>query len=245
MPDNKKDSKNRITKGMMIVGTAITGFFALVGKKLYSIVKFDKVNGKDDPFATVKRTNNMKRIAVMIGLLILMLISIILMLRGYKGGAPQHGSVDIPGNVIDLESSDPSKPPETATSVELTTKDGYDNIPFEVKDMLPGDSIAQYYCVSVTHDTVKNIRFCVNMDTEQKLSNVLRVKVEELIPNTTDVVLYDGLMKDCTAATTSVTADSETITPIYYRITVYTLGAEVGNEYVGESLNADFAWQLQ
>ena len=111
--------------------------------------------------------------------------------------------------------------------------------------MLPGDSKAQYYCISVTHDKAETVRFSVNVDTAQKLSNVLRVKVEQLIPDAADQVLYDGLMKDCTAVTVSVTASSETVTPIYYRITVYTNGAEVGNEYAGESLSADFSWQLQ
>ena len=140
---------------------------------------------------------------------------------------------------------DPPQPPETATSIELTAKDGYDNIPFEVKNMLPGDSVAQYYCVSVTHKKNETVRFFIDVDTAQKLSNVLRVKVEQLIPDAADQVLYDGLIKDCTAVTVSVTASAQTVTPIYYRITVYTNGAEVGNEYVGESLTADFSWQLQ
>ena len=73
----------------------------------------------------------------------------------------------------------------------------------------------------------------------------MRVKVEQLIPDAEDKILYDGLMKDCTAVTVSVAASAQTVTPIYYRITVYTNGAEVGNEYVGESLSADFSWQLQ
>ena len=125
------------------------------------------------------------------------------------------------------------------------TVDGYENIPFDVNNMLPGDSAAQYYCVSVTHDSTETVRFYINVDTAQKLTAVMRVKVEQLIPDAEDKILYDGLMKDCTAVDVSVTANSETATPIYYRITVYTNGADVGNEYVGESLTADFSWQLQ
>ena len=105
--------------------------------------------------------------------------------------------------------------------------------------------MAQYYCVSVTHKKTETVRFFIDVDTAQKLSNVLRVKVEQLVPDAADQVLYDGLMKDCTAVDVSVTASSETVTPIYYRKTVYTDGAEVGNEYMGESLTADFSWQLQ
>ncbi len=139
----------------------------------------------------------------------------------------------------------PPTPPEVATSIELTAKDRYDNVPFSVDNMLPGDSAAQYYCVSVTHDSTETVRFYINVDTAQKLTAVMRVKVEQLIPDAEDKVLYNGLMRDCTAVDVSVTASSETVTPIYYRITVYTHGAEVGNEYAGESLSADFSWQLQ
>lgn len=140
---------------------------------------------------------------------------------------------------------DPPTPPEVATYIELTAKNGYENTPFEVNNMLPGDSVAQYYCVSVTHDSTEAVRFYVNVDTAQKLTAIMRVKVEQLVPDAEDKILYDGLMKECTAVDVSVTASSETVTPIYYRITVYTNGAEVGNEYAGESLSADFSWQLQ
>ena len=559
MPKNRKKSDNKIIKGTMVAGAAMAVVFALVGRKIYSGIKSDRVIGKDDPNATVKRINNMKRVAVMIGLAILILIIIMLLLRGCQGGEPPHGSVDIPGNVIDPQPSeitpkadlefnkdnaeenlsfdaegmnggdsecilyrvvatynsdfvlkydmtiredeefqklaeilkikvelvktdgdallydglltdmsaveidlnadkdttteylfritmyldaplseqyygqkliadmswwieeqdnisiannefttisktippdpsaiipnlsfitknegdntafdmrhimngdsqtryfafevihgedikvvikndvvldsklhevlkvkvelvgengntilyegllkdlnvehtltkndnnktavyykvtviadgltedycetklvcdlswtldgtseqlkvpsnsfvaydkpvtppDPPTPPEVATSIELTAKDGYDNVSFSVDNMLPGDSVAQYYCVSVTHDSVETVRLSINVDTAQKLTAVMRVKVEQLIPEAEDKILYDGLMKDCTAVDVSVTASSETVTPIYYRITVYTNGVEVGNEYVGESLTADFSWQLQ
>ena len=559
MPKNKKDSENRLIKGIMIAGEAVAGIFALVGQRICSSVKFEKVIGKDDPNAIGKRINNMKRIAAMIGLLILVLIIIILSLRGCQGGELPHGSVDIPGNVIDpipsvvtpkadlefnnsnaeenipfevegmnggdsecilyrvvatynsdfvlkydmtiredeefqklaeilkikvelvktdgdallydglltdmsaveidlnadkdtmteylfritmyldaplseqyygqkliadmswwieeqdnisiannefttisktippdppaiipnlsfitknegdntafdmrhimngdsqtryfafevthgedvkmaitnaivtdsklkevlkvkvelvgengntilyegllkdlnaehtlakndnnktsvyykvtviadgltedycetklvcdlswmldgtseqlkvpsnsfvaydkpVTPSDPPTPPEVATSIELTAKNGYENIPFEVNNMLPGDSVAQYCCVSVTHDSTETVRFYVNVDTAQKLTAIMRVKIEQLVPDAEDEILYDGLMKDCTAVDVSVTASSKTVTPIYYRITVYTNGADVGNEYAGESLTADFSWQLQ
>ena len=101
MPKNKKDSDNRLIKGVMRAGAAMAGFLALIGRKIYSGVKFEKVMGNDDPNATGKRINNMKRVAVMIGLLILIFIIIILLLRGCQGGELPHGSVDIPGTVID------------------------------------------------------------------------------------------------------------------------------------------------
>lgn len=239
MPKNKKGSENRLIKGAMMAGKALAGFFALVGRKLYTGVRFDRVAGKDDLHATEKRINNMKRIAAMIGALILVLIIIILLLRSCQGGDLPHGSIDIPGNVIS------PAPPETATLIELTAKDGYDNLPFAVENMLPGDSIAQYYCVSLTHDRTQTVRFYINVDEAQKLSDVLKAKVELLLPDAEDEVLYDGSIKDCTAVDVSVAANGENVTPIYYRITVYTNGAEVGNEYAGQSLTVDFSWKLQ
>ena len=224
-------AKNKFQKMMSSISEALSKFF--------NLVKFEKIIDKSTSDATIKRINNMKRVAIMIGLLILVIIIVILLLHGCQGGEAPHGSIHIPGNIID------PTPPENAMSIELTAKDGYENIPFDVNNMLPGDSAAQYYCVSVTHDSTENVRFYINIDTAQKLSNVLRVKIEHLIPNVKDKVLYDGLMKDCTAVDVSVAASAQTATPIYYRITVYTNGAEVGNEYVGESLTADFSWQLQ
>ncbi len=151
----------------------------------------------------------------------------------------------VPNNCFIAYEKEETPPSETATSVELTAKDGYENIPFDVTNMLPGDSVAQYYCVSVTHDSAETVRFSVNVDTAQKLSNVFRVKIEQLIPDAEDKVLYDGLMKDCAAVDVNITASDKAVTPIYYRITAYTNGAEVGNQYAGEGLTADFSWQLQ
>ncbi len=151
----------------------------------------------------------------------------------------------VPSNSFIAYKKVPSPPSETATSIELTAKDEYDNVPFLVNNMLPGDSATQCYCVSVTHDSTETVRFYINVDTAQKLTAVMRVKIEQLIPDAEDKVLYNGLMKDCAAVDVNVTASSETVTPIYYRITVYTNGAAVGNEYAGESLTADFSWQLQ
>lgn len=216
---------------------------AFVG--ILTVVKFEKVNGEGDPMATVKRINNMKRIAVIVGLLIVAFSTVALLLNGSYSEESNRESVDIPGNVIDPVPEDPSPSPEVATSIRLTAKDGYENIPFHVNNMLPGDSKVQYYCVSVTHDSTKNVRFCINVDVAQSLSNVLRVKLEQLVPDAQDKLLYDGLMKDFNSATATLTASSNAISLVYYRITVYTNGAEVGNEYAGESLVADFSWQLQ
>lgn len=135
--------------------------------------------------------------------------------------------------------------PETLSSIELTAKDGYQTVPYDVKDLLPGDSVTQCYCISVTHEKAETVRFGIAVDTSQMLSRVLRVKVEEIVPDAEEKILYNGLMSDCIAVDRSISANSETVTPLYYRITAYTDGAEVGNEYKGESLVANFWWQIQ
>ena len=86
-------ANNIFQKLVSSVGSAMSKFIA--------IAKFEKITDNADPNAPIKRINNMKRIAVMIGLLILVLIIVILLLRGCQGGEPPHGSVDIPGNDID------------------------------------------------------------------------------------------------------------------------------------------------
>ncbi len=150
----------------------------------------------------------------------------------------------VPSNTF-IISSTPYAPSGVATSIKLTEKDGYDNLPFNVENMLPGDAEKQYYCVSVTHDRPLTVRFAIDVDDTQMLSEVMRVKVEQLVPDAEDRLLYDGLMKECSEVDVSVTMGASVVSEIYYRVTVYTVGAEVDNEYVGQSLSADFSWELQ
>jgi uncharacterized repeat protein (TIGR02543 family) len=130
------------------------------------------------------------------------------------------------------------------TNLPVTYKKGYDNIPFKIEKMLPGDAISQFYCVSITHDSKKKVRFGVIFDLTQKLSSVMMIKVEQLVPDNADVVLYDGLMKEFVSVDIDVASSDNKISELYYRVTVYTIGSEVGNEYVGESLEVDFTWQI-
>ena len=58
----------------------------------------------------------------------------------------------VPSNSFVAYDKPVTPPPETATSIELTAKDVYENIA-DVDNMLPGDRVSQYYCVSVTHDS--------------------------------------------------------------------------------------------
>ena len=203
----------------------------------------DISNEKESNFCIEKEKKYKKRIrvmkimdiVVMIGIIILIII--ILLLRGCVGDNMINGTVNIPGNIIN------TVPPATATSIELTNKEGYDNIPFEIEKMLPGDSVSQYYCVTATHNSNIIIRFGVLLDLTQKLSSVMKIKVEELLPGN-NVLLYDGLIKNCKDVDIELPESNNKKSEIYYRITVYTIGSEVDNEYVEESLEADFIWEM-
>ena len=161
---------------------------------------------------------------------------------------PDDPTPDVPDDPTPDVPDDPTPDdpePEKALLIELTNKEGYDNTPVKVENALPGGKSENYYCITVTHEEDVTVSFSVAVDLSQKLTEVVRIKVEHLVPSAPDVVLYDGLLKDCASLDVSVTADGKTESPIYYRVTIYTNGAEVTNEYIGESLNAKLVWQLQ
>ena len=192
-----------------------------------------------------------------------------LSILGFGDDSPDDGDdgyIEIPGDVIDPTPDDPTpddptpddpkpddptpddpKPnePQKALALELTQKEGFENTPFKIENALPGDKEEKYHCITVTHDETVTVSFGVAMDRTKKLAAIARIKVEQLVPSAPDVVLYDGLMKDCLSVPVTITASGKTESPIYYRITVYTNGAEVTNEYIGEGLTAKFVWQLQ
>ena len=208
-----------------------------------------------------KVVSGYKIVSFIIGVILFVLVLMVIPSLLAEEDSPQAPpEVEIPGDVIDPpppdipDDSEPDVPdpepepepePEKALLIELTAKEGYDNTPIKVENALPGDRYEKYYCTTVTHEEDVTVSFSVTVDLSQKLTEVMRIKVEHLVPSAPDEVLYDGLLKDCAALDVSLTANGKTESTIYYRITVYTNGAEVGNEHIGESLTAKFVWQLQ
>lgn len=161
---------------------------------------------------------------------------------------PDNPTPDVPDDPTPDVPDDPTPDdpePDKALLIELTAKDGFNNTPIRVENALPGEESESLYCITVTHEEDVTVNFSVAVDLSQKLTAVVRIRVEQLVPSAPDVVLYDGLLKDCESACVSITANGSTESLIYYRVTVYTNGAEVGNEYVGESLRAKFVWRIQ
>lgn len=201
-----------------------------------------------------KVVSRYKIVSFIIGVILFVLVLMVMPSLLAEEDPPQAPpEVEIPGDVIDPPppdipddpEPDPEPEPEKALLIELTAKEGYDNTPIKVESALPGDRYEKYYCTTVTHEEDVTVSFSVTVDLSQKLTEVMRIKVEYLVSSAPDEVLYDGLLKDCAALDVSLTANGKTESTIYYRITVYTNGAEVGNEHIGESLTAKFVWQLQ
>ena len=227
-------AKNNFQKLVSSISSAMSKFFALC--------KFEKVIGKADPNATVKRVNNMKRVAVMIGLLILVLIIIILMLRGCQGGEPSHGSVDIPGNVID------PLPPEIipTADLEFNKDNAEENLSFDVEGMNGGDSEIMLYRVIATYnsDFVLKYDMTIREDEEfQKLAEIMKIKVE-LMKDDDSSLLYDGLLSAMSALELDLNTDKETTTEYLFRVTMY-LDAPLDEQYYGRKLMADMSWWIE
>ena len=227
-------ANNIFQKLVSSVGSAMSKFIA--------IAKFEKITDNADPNAPIKRINNMKRIAVMIGLLILVLVIVILSLRGCQGGEPPHGSVDIPGNVID-----PIPPVVTPKAdLEFNNTNAEENLSFDVDGMNGGDSKSTLYRIIAKYnsDFILKYDMTIREDEEfQKLAEIMKIKVE-LIGAVGDILLYDGLLSDMSAAEINLSANAETQTEYLFRITIY-LDAPLGEQYYGQKLIADMSWWIE
>ncbi len=111
------------------------------------------------------------------------------------------------------------------------------NAPFAVENMFPGDSVTQDYTVNVNHKKSIVLYHTITVQPGyEKLAEVLQVRVE--LP-AKGVTLYDGLMRDMPTAVEQTLAPDEKTA--LYRITAY-LDTSVGNDYMYQSLLADFIW---
>lgn len=135
------------------------------------------------------------------------------------------------------------KKPIAAPVIELTQKNPGDNVPFNATNMLPGYTQSNFYYVTASYESNVTLKFSVKITSQdKKLAEVLKIKIEVVDGNNVKS-LYDGLIKDM-----SFDEKLETTTAVktgrYYKITV-SLGKEVGNEYAGKTLTADFIWEIK
>ena len=131
-----------------------------------------------------------------------------------------------------------------AISIELCNTNEYNNIPFSIENMFPGDTYTNYYCVNVSYKNKVTVNFNVDVDNKEyeKLLEVLKIKVK-LLNN--DSVLYDGLIKDIPSSLSYIlSSNNSTSTNIYYEITTY-LDTSVNNDYQDKTLVVDFNWYVE
>ena len=110
---------------------------------------------------------------------------------------------------------------------------------FAVDNMFPGDKIHHKYNINIACKSSLTLRFKPAIDTNDKLSEVLNVRIAY---TDTNKVLYDGLIKNAPDSLDFKIETDKTITKkVPYIITTY-LDTSVGNEYMGEGADVVFEW---
>lgn len=124
-----------------------------------------------------------------------------------------------------------------AVSLEIHRDHASGTTPFQVSNMLPGDTQTQTYCLAVSYRGSITLNFHGDIrDGYEKLAEVLKCRV--CLGDGT--LLYDGLMGDMPAAIPVELKDGGS-GEIEYAITAY-LDTSVGNDYMGKALYADLRW---
>ena len=128
-----------------------------------------------------------------------------------------------------------------AQLLQLYSGHADENVPFAADNLLPGDSVTQYYAVQIHHTKELALLFRADVTEETKaLGNVLHIRVKNL---ETGAVLCDGMFSEIDgrefSQTFAAAQDGESMA--YYEITV-SLDTSVGNEYQAARLLADFHW---
>ncbi len=152
----------------------------------------------------------------------------------------ETASRDPAGGTTDSGSTD--KP--QAAKLELYQGKPGDNQKFEVRNMLPGDSVTQYFCMKASHDQDVDLFFRADVTEQTKsLGDVLHIKVTHL---DTGKVLCDTPFSEIDGQEFSelLAKNAQGETVAYYRIDV-SLDTSVSNEYQAAMLQSDFEWYVK
>ena len=131
-----------------------------------------------------------------------------------------------------------------AAVLELYQGKPEDNRRFEVENMLPGDSVTQYFCIKASHDQDITVYFSTEITEQTKnLGEVLHIKVTHL---ESGKVLCDAPFSEVDKQEFSelLKKSAQGETTAYYRIDV-SVDTSVGNEYQAAGLKADFKWYVK
>lgn len=129
---------------------------------------------------------------------------------------------------------------EQEVLLSLHSQNPQENVPFHLTNMFPGDSVTQYYKLSVSYTGTITVNFQATVASgSEKLSEVLEMKVRRA---DTGELLYEGAMADMPVLGQELSTDSKSRTEdITYEITIG-LSTKVGNDFQNKSLIADLSW---
>ena len=160
---------------------------------------------------------------------------------GTEGESVPAGSGDVSGSESTGTGGSETEDRPAAKLLELYKTKPEDNEKFEVKNMLPGDTVTRYFCVRVNHGEALDLYFSADVTGQIKqLGDVLEIKVTRVGEDTAlcDLPFSEA---DGREYKTSVAENGGGVTDVYYRIDV-SLDTSVGNEYQAAGLTADFKW---
>ena len=160
---------------------------------------------------------------------------------GTGGESVPAGSGDVSGSESTGTGGSETEDRPAAKLLELYKTKPEDNEKFEVKNMLPGDTVTGYFCVRVNHGETLDLYFSADVTGQTKqLGDVLEIKVTRVGEDTAlcDLPFSEA---DGREYKTSVAENGGGVTDVYYRIDV-SLDTSVGNEYQAAGLTADFKW---
>ena len=125
-----------------------------------------------------------------------------------------------------------------AVQLALSSRQSFDNTPFAVETMFPGDSETGLYRVQISYSGTVTLHFHADIRTgAEKLGRVLQVRVQQG-GNT----LYESPIADMPSSVDTVlTAAQKTTQELEYTVTAW-LDTSVGNEYQTSTLTADLRW---
>lgn len=100
-----------------------------------------------------------------------------------------------------------------AVSVSLHSRNLEENIPFQLTNMFPGDSVTQYYKLRVSYTGQASAR-----NDKEKLAEVLQIKVQQ---SDTRELIYEGMIADMPILKQELSTESKSLTEeLIYEITV-------------------------
>lgn len=171
---------------------------------------------------------------------------------------PEQSTVTIPYNLIGKEDKTEKaanftasgniqlqdKNETKATFLELYKNHSTDNEKFEIKDMLPGDTVTRYFCIKAYHDINVNLIFKPEVTAETNgVGKVMHIKVTEINSGT---VICEAPLSEISGNSFSfdLKENENDESVVYYQVDV-SMDTSAGNEYQLSLLKANLNWYIE